>query len=132
MSKKTDFVVVGENPGSKADKAIALGRPILDADGFAVLLEQGPEARPRLRRSAGSPAARSGPLPTGPDSPERQGTVPPGFSSVGLPSGRSGKSQVAPITRQLPVDTDCRIRVPVGTYACAAGEAQGVEGEPRA
>ena len=44
VSKKTDFVVVGENPGSKADKALALGRPILDAAGFAVLLEQGPDA----------------------------------------------------------------------------------------
>ena len=44
VSKKTDFVVVGENPGSKADKALALGRPILDAAGFAILLEQGPEA----------------------------------------------------------------------------------------
>ena len=44
VSKKTDFVVVGENPGSKADKAEALGRPILHASGFRVLLEQGPEA----------------------------------------------------------------------------------------
>ena len=34
VSKKTDFVVVGENPGSKAEKAIALGRPILDAAGL--------------------------------------------------------------------------------------------------
>ncbi len=44
VSKKTDFVVVGENPGSKAEKAVALGRPVLDATGFAVLLEQGPDA----------------------------------------------------------------------------------------
>jgi len=44
VSKKTDFVVVGENPGSKHEKAIALGRPVLDAAGFGVLLEQGPEA----------------------------------------------------------------------------------------
>jgi DNA ligase (NAD+) len=44
VSKRTDFVVVGDNAGSKADKAIALGRPILDAGGFAALLEQGPEA----------------------------------------------------------------------------------------
>ena len=44
VSKRTDFVVVGENAGSKADKAVALARPVLDADGFAVLLEQGPEA----------------------------------------------------------------------------------------
>jgi DNA ligase (NAD+) len=44
VSKKTDFVVVGENPGSKAEKAVALGRPILDATGFAVLLAEGPDA----------------------------------------------------------------------------------------
>jgi DNA ligase (NAD+) len=44
VSKRTDFVVVGENAGSKADKAIALARPMLNADGFAVLLEHGPEA----------------------------------------------------------------------------------------
>nr|CAA9356314.1 MAG: DNA ligase (NAD(+)) [uncultured Nocardioidaceae bacterium] len=44
VSKKTDFVVVGENPGSKHDKALALGVPVLDEAGFAVLLEQGPEA----------------------------------------------------------------------------------------
>lgn len=44
VSKKTSFVVAGDNPGSKYDKAVALGVPILDADGFAVLLESGPEA----------------------------------------------------------------------------------------
>ncbi|MGW6566808.1 NAD-dependent DNA ligase LigA [Streptomyces sp. NPDC054975] len=44
VSKKTDFVVVGENPGSKYDKAMQLKVPVLDEDGFAVLLEQGPEA----------------------------------------------------------------------------------------
>ena len=32
MSKKTDFVVVGENAGTKADKAEQLGVPILDED----------------------------------------------------------------------------------------------------
>ncbi|MCX4577677.1 NAD-dependent DNA ligase LigA [Streptomyces sp. NBC_01571] len=44
VSKKTSFVVVGENPGSKYDKAMQLKVPVLDEDGFAVLLEQGPEA----------------------------------------------------------------------------------------
>jgi DNA ligase (NAD+) len=44
VSKKTAFVVVGDNPGSKADKAGALGVPVLDEAGFVVLLEQGPEA----------------------------------------------------------------------------------------
>jgi DNA ligase (NAD+) len=43
VSKKTDFVVVGDNAGSKADKAEQLGVPTLDEDGFKRLLEQGPE-----------------------------------------------------------------------------------------
>jgi DNA ligase (NAD+) len=42
VSKKTDYVVVGDSPGSKADKAEQLGVPILDEAGFKVLLENGP------------------------------------------------------------------------------------------
>ncbi len=34
VSKKTHFVVVGADPGSKADKAVELGIPILDEAGF--------------------------------------------------------------------------------------------------
>ncbi|MEU6767875.1 NAD-dependent DNA ligase LigA [Streptomyces sp. NPDC046853] len=44
VSKKTAFVVVGDNPGSKFDKAMQLKVPVLNEEGFAVLLEQGPEA----------------------------------------------------------------------------------------
>ncbi|WP_063041570.1 NAD-dependent DNA ligase LigA [Nocardia grenadensis] len=44
VSKKTAFVVVGESPGSKAAKAEELGVPILDEDGFRLLLESGPDA----------------------------------------------------------------------------------------
>jgi DNA ligase (NAD+) len=44
VSKKTDYVVVGENAGSKADKAEQLGVPVLDEDGFKKLLEGGPDA----------------------------------------------------------------------------------------
>ncbi|MFC9155523.1 NAD-dependent DNA ligase LigA [Streptomyces bauhiniae] len=44
VSKKTSFVVVGDNPGSKYDKAMQLKVPVLDEDGFTVLLERGPEA----------------------------------------------------------------------------------------
>ncbi len=50
VSKRTDFVVVGDNAGSKADRALALARPILDADGFAILLEQGVEAAAAVAR----------------------------------------------------------------------------------
>jgi DNA ligase (NAD+) len=44
VSKKTSFVVVGDAPGSKYDKAVQLGVPVLDEDGFRVLLDNGPAA----------------------------------------------------------------------------------------
>ncbi len=44
VSKKTDYVVVGENAGSKADKAEQLGLRILTEDEFKRLLEGGPDA----------------------------------------------------------------------------------------
>jgi DNA ligase (NAD+) len=44
VSKKTSFVVVGEAPGSKYDKAVQLKVPVLDEDGFRVLLASGPDA----------------------------------------------------------------------------------------
>jgi DNA ligase (NAD+) len=44
VSKKTGFVVVGADPGSKYDKAVQVKAPILDDDGFRVLLADGPDA----------------------------------------------------------------------------------------
>jgi DNA ligase (NAD+) len=35
-------VVVGDAPGSKYDKAVELGVPVLDENGFRDLLENGP------------------------------------------------------------------------------------------
>ena len=43
VSKKTDYVVVGDNAGSKADKAEQLGVTVLDEAAFTTLLEKGPE-----------------------------------------------------------------------------------------
>ena len=51
VSKKTDFVVVGESPGSKYEKAVSLKVPVLDEDGFAVLLAEGPEAARGVART---------------------------------------------------------------------------------
>ena len=42
VSKKTAFVVAGDAPGSKYDKALELGVPLLDEAGFRVLLDRGP------------------------------------------------------------------------------------------
>ena len=56
VSKKTSFVVVGDNPGSKYEKAMQLKVPVLDEDGFAVLLEQGPDAAREAAVPAEEPA----------------------------------------------------------------------------
>lgn len=40
VSKKTDYVIVGENPGSKAAKATQLGIPVLSEDEFEMMISQ--------------------------------------------------------------------------------------------
>ena len=54
VSKKTDFLIVGEAPGSKYEKAKDLGVPILDEAGFGILLSEGPvSARAQAQSHSG-------------------------------------------------------------------------------
>ncbi len=59
VSKKTSFVVAGDSPGTKYDKAISLGVPILDEAGLSVLLEHGPDAA--RATAAAEPPGAAGP-----------------------------------------------------------------------
>ncbi|WP_284743221.1 NAD-dependent DNA ligase LigA [Amycolatopsis sp. RTGN1] len=59
VSKKTSFVVVGDSPGSKYDKAVQLKVPVLDEAGFRVLLERGPEAAQEVALPAGDETAEA-------------------------------------------------------------------------
>ena len=49
VSKKTDYVLAGDNPGSKLDKTQALGVPVIDERAFIALIDQtqeDPQAKP--------------------------------------------------------------------------------------
>jgi DNA ligase (NAD+) len=63
VSKKTAFVVVGDNPGTKYDKALSLRVPVLDEQGFAVLLADGPEAARAVAEIAPDEKAEATPKP---------------------------------------------------------------------
>jgi DNA ligase (NAD+) len=52
VSKKTDFLVAGDSPGSKYDKAVQLGVPVLDEVAFEILLSEGPDAAAARAREA--------------------------------------------------------------------------------
>nr|WP_253779612.1 NAD-dependent DNA ligase LigA [Goodfellowiella coeruleoviolacea] len=86
VSKKTAFVVVGDAPGSKYDKAVQLKVPVLDEDGFRVLLDQGPEAASALAINPAEPIPEE-------SSP---GESSPGESSPGEPEPTPGGSTPEP------------------------------------
>ncbi|ADP79077.1 NAD-dependent DNA ligase LigA [Pseudofrankia inefficax] len=70
VSKKTSFVIAGENAGTKYDKAVSLKVPILDEAGLRVLLTEGVEAAGALAQVSDptSPAEPSG-VTAGPSDP---------------------------------------------------------------
>jgi DNA ligase (NAD+) len=81
VSKKTGFVVVGDNPGSKYDKALKLKVPVLDEAAFATLLTEGPEAAREVAEVApDSEPTTPDPEPTTPDpeptTPDPEPTTP--------------------------------------------------------
>ena len=57
VSKKTSFVVVGNDPGSKARKAEELGVVILDADDLERILVEGPPPEPPMPAPPEAPAS---------------------------------------------------------------------------
>jgi len=92
VSKKTDFVVVGENAGQKEVRARELGLRILDEDGFRVLLEEGPDALPAPDPPADEGGATPGPAEGAPEpAPEPApgpADGPPGDGSERRPAAR--------------------------------------------
>ncbi|MFC2373781.1 MAG: BRCT domain-containing protein, partial [Parascardovia denticolens] len=67
VSKKTSYVVVGANAGSKASKAEALGIPMLDEDQFKTLLETGRFEESTASAETESDSASDSPRPTEPE-----------------------------------------------------------------
>ncbi|MFJ2956801.1 NAD-dependent DNA ligase LigA [Streptomyces sp. NPDC087270] len=77
VSKKTHFVVVGDNPGSKYDKAVQLKVPILDEAGFGVLLEQGADAARAVAVNPPEPEPASDPEQASDPEPAADDPAPP-------------------------------------------------------
>jgi DNA ligase (NAD+) len=66
VSKKTSFLIAGDKPGSKHDKALTLGVPVLDEAAFQILLDNGPAAATEAVQAGGAiPDAAGAPASAG-------------------------------------------------------------------
>jgi DNA ligase (NAD+) len=66
VSKKTSFLIAGDKPGSKHDKALTLGVPVLDEAAFQILLDNGPAAAAEAAQAEGAiPDAAGAPASAG-------------------------------------------------------------------
>ncbi|GAA0417804.1 DNA ligase 1 [Acrocarpospora corrugata] len=90
VSKKTSFLIAGENAGSKHDKATKLGVPILEEAAFQTLLTEGPEAvspPAEPAEEADGPEAVSPPAEPAEEADGPEAVSPPAEPAADSPTG---------------------------------------------
>jgi len=97
VSKKTSFVVAGDSPGSKYDKALQLGVPVLDEAGFRVLLADGVDAALAVAQKPPAAAAAEAKPRKRPAKKTEPKTAEPGEAAAeAKPRKRPAKKAAAP------------------------------------